>query len=472
MGFGRLNIRRLIPGDGTIHMEWEHKREYVREGGEFLIQIWELASGGPGGGSWIYRVPQDVRSFDAGNLCNGIDYVISLSGYQRNVKVAQASARLFRPCPAPGVTVAYCHPEDYTFNSSGRSTCSPSLLRLPNGRLLASHDFYWSRGGQNLSHVYCSDDDGATWHFLSEIHPCFWPKTFWHQGKVHMLGCATEYGSLELFRSDDLGRTWSAPAALLEGHEEKRPDLPGPHRNPTPLTVHNGRLWGAVEFGTWEIPTKLDAGVISVPLEADPMIPANWTVTPFARYNPDYPGAVKGGDPAHLEGNIVVTPDGGLVNFMRYQTNGADPDYGKALLYRVDKDNPGAPLEFDRIIDFPGNLSKFNIIRDDEGRYITLVNRVNIPWRSQRNILSLSVSEDLYHWRIVKDLLNYQENGWPEGYKQVGFQYADLFLEKGDIYCLSRTAIGGAHNFHDANRITFHKLENYRRFLHGDSSAS
>jgi len=71
----------------------------------------------------------------------------------------------------------------------------------------------------------------------------------------------------------------------------------------------------------------------------------------------------------------------------------------------------------------------------------------------------------MYHWRIVKDLINYQDNGWPEGYKYVGFQYPDLFIENDDIYYVSRTALGGAHNYHDANRITFHKLENYKQYL-------
>jgi hypothetical protein len=151
---------------------------------------------------------------------------------------------------------------------------------------------------------------------------------------------------------------------------------------------------------------------------------------------------------------------------LRYHTIGADPDYGKALIYRVDHRNPGAPLEFERIIDFPGNMSKFDIVRDPaDGTYVSLVNPVTLPWKGQRNILSISVSQDLYHWRLIKELINYQDNGWPEGYKLVGFQYVSFFIEKDNIYYASRTALGGANNYHDANRISFHKIENYRQYF-------
>jgi hypothetical protein len=467
VSYGALRISRIVPGDGSVHIEWSHNREYVREGGEFLVEIAEPSRQGSRTpqGAFLLRAGHQDRELDITGLSNGVDYAVYLSGYQDKVKVAQAPARLLRPCPAPGVTVAYNHPDDYTFNSSGRYLCSPSLLRLPGRRLLVCHDIYLGGGGQNLSHVYYSDDDGASWHFLSALYPCFWPKLFLHQEALFVLCCSTEYGNFQIYRSGDWGKTWSQPSVIIPGHEEKRPDLPGPHRAPTPLTVFNGRLWSAVEYGTWGRSEKFGAGLVSIALDDDPLEAANWTISPFAPYSPGYPGAVKGGDPAQLEGNIVVSPNGGLVNFMRYQTNGADPDYGKAILYKVDHRNPGSPPVFDRIIDFPGNLSKFNILRDPEGPYISLVNRVSIPWRSQRNILSLAVSEDLYHWRVVKDLINYQDNGWPEGYKLVGFQYVDFFIEDGDIYYLSRTALGGAHNFHDSNRITFHKLENYKQYL-------
>jgi hypothetical protein len=462
VGYGGLFISRLVPGDGELYLEWEHNGEFIRKGGEFLINIKE-----PGTSfSMILYAGYDKRSANIKGLSNGVDYSVNLTGYQKGVKTAQAPVRLFRPCPVPGVTVAYCHPDDYTFNSSGRSTCSPSILRLPNGRLLVSHDFYWHLGGQNLTHVYYSDDDGLSWHYLSRIYPCFWGKLFRHQDALFILACSTEYGNFQIFRSLDAGKTWSEPVIIIPGHGESRPDLPGPLQCPTPITIHEGRLWTSVEYGCFGIPGLFDAAVVSIALEDDPMIASNWVTTPFARYNPDYPGAVKGGNPGHFEGNVVAAPGGDLLNILRYDTHGSEPDYGRAFIYRIDRRNPGSPLIFDRIIDFPGNMSKFEILRDPEnGLYLCLFNRVTLAWRHQRNILSLSVSEDLYHWKVIKDLINYQDSCWPEGFKLAGFQYPDFFIENGTIYYVSRTALGGAYNFHNANRITFHRLDNYEQYL-------
>jgi hypothetical protein len=80
----------------------------------------------------------------------------------------------------------------------------------------------------------------------------------------------------------------------------------------------------------------------------------------------------------------------------------------------------------------------------------------------QRNILSLTSSEDLLNWRIERDVLNYAENGWYEDVGKVGFQYADWQFDGEDIIFLSRTAINGAYSFHNANYLTFHRIKGYR----------
>lgn len=48
-----------------------------------------------------------------------------------------------------------------------------------------------------------------------------------------------------------------------------------------------------------------------------------------------------------------------------------------------------------------------------------------------------------------------------EDYTKVGFQYADWIFIGDDILAVSRTAINGAYNFHNANYITFHKFKNF-----------
>ena len=43
------------------------------------------------------------------------------------------------------------------------------------------------------------------------------------------------------------------------------------------------------------------------------------------------------------------------------------------------------------------------------------------------------------------------------------FQYIDWQFDGEDIIYISRTAYDGAANFHDANRVTFHRVEGFKK---------
>ena len=70
-------------------------------------------------------------------------------------------------------------------------------------------------------------------------------------------------------------------------------------------------------------------------------------------------------------------------------------------------------------------------------------------------------------------------HGWPASHQEsvrlTGFHYVDWQFDGDDLIYLVRTAYAGAHNFHDANRITFHRLDGFRSLLgptcHGPSNA-
>ncbi len=454
-------IVRIAPGNQRIQIEWQLA--------DASLEITPVLQWKRRSERWDEAEEVDLpgstdpkaRQHTMEGLSNGIDYefrILLIRGTDRAV-VGESPVRLARPGFVPGTVVNYHHPEDLTFDSSGRSTASPSIAVLPNGRYVASHDMYWREGGQHLSFIFYSDDRGVSWHYLSELDPCFWGKLFVHRGHLYMLSTSTEYGALLIRRSEDGGETWSAPTEIIPaGSREKG----GPHKAPVPVVEYEGRLWSAVEHGSWKLGAH-DAGVVSVPVDADLLDPRSWTVTPFLKYDPSWPGAVSGTGPSVLEGNIVVAPDGELVNFLRYQTNKGKPDYGRAVMLKVDRRNPAASPTFGRIVDFHGNMSKFTIAFDPVTRhYFSLVNRVTTDNPGQRNILTLVSSPDLIRWNIVIDILNYQDNGWHEDMRLVGFQYVDWLFDGDDIIALSRTAINGANNFHDANHITFHRIEKFR----------
>ena len=103
-----------------------------------------------------------------------------------------------------------------------------------------------------------------------------------------------------------------------------------------------------------------------------------------------------------------------------------------------------------------------------------LVNNITDPaWPNQRNVLSLSVSENLTDWRVVKTLMT-DDTGLSheDSIRLTGFQYADWQFDGDDIIYLVRTAYRGAVRYHDANRMIYRVLRNYRLWLPSQSSLS
>ncbi len=456
--YGGLEIVRIAPGDQRVSLDYSFKDKRDWTDIRFTLSLRERVSGNI---ISTLQMEDHVLSVCIEDLKNGVDYMVEIAAYSQHDgrEMARSPVRFFRTGFVPGTVINYIHPDDYTYEPSGRSPASPSLVRLPGGDLLASHDIYWGGEAQNLTKVFMSRDEGRTWSYLSDVYPCFWGKLFVHHGILFMLGTSTEYGALLLFSSKDGGKTWSSPIEILEeGSREEG----GPHKAPMPILEANGRLWTAIDYGSWSIGGHA-SGVVSIPVDADLMDPGNWTVTPFLPYDSQWPGTIQGGSPGLLEGNVVKTPGGDLVNFLRYHTIQGCPDYGKAIYLYIDKDNPSAPLRFGKVVDFPGNMSKFTIRFDPKSKkYYALVNRVMTANVSQRNILTLVSSPDLEDWKIQRDVLNFQDNGWPEDDTKVGFQYVDWIFDGEDILAVSRTAIHNAFNFHNANHLTFHRFRNFR----------
>jgi len=115
---------------------------------------------------------------------------------------------------------------------------------------------------------------------------------------------------------------------------------------------------------------------------------------------------------------------------------------------------------------FPGGHTKFTIRYDPLSRfYLTPSNYNPDPaWEAlDRNVLSLSASRDLRRWQLCKVLLADDTDLSPsDSMQSIGFQYTDWQFDGEDIIYLVHTAYNGAHNFHDANHITFHILSNFR----------
>lgn len=356
---------------------------------------------------------------------------------------------------------------------------SPSLLRLADGALLATHDYFGlptcprnHEDEESLTSVYRSEDEGATWTNITHIMNCYWSSLFAHRGSVYLLGVSQQYGSIVIRRSDDGGFTWTHPAEgasglLFRGGPFRQ--APNYHCAPVPVLEHGGRLYKAFEDADPPVHGPgFHSCVVSAPADADLLNAANWTISNKIPFDPAWaPADWKPPErPCWLEGNIVVAPNGELWNILRLN---ARPMVNRAVIVRVAEG--GGRISFDPasgFIDFPGGGSKFSIRYDSESSlYLALVNNVtNSAFPRQRNILSLSASRDLREWRLAATLMRDGSGlSAEDSARLTGFQYVDWQFDGDDIIYLVRTAYRGAIRYHDSNRILFRKLRNFRDLL-------
>ena len=384
----------------------------------------------------------------------------------------------------------------------------PSIVRLESGDLLVSLNYHGPGSARSiedqecLTSLYRSRDQGKSWSILTHINHCFAANLFKHRGAVYLLGMDRRFGSICIRRSDDDGNTWSRlapegrdPAKIVGSAEEalRTPsqricagrlfqggpveDPPNYHSSVMPVLESGGRVYRAFEDCSPKDWTgihadssirRMQAFVISAPADSDLLDPANWCMSNKLPYDAAYSSSWQNPPikPGWLEGNVVETPAGALWNIIRVNT---DPVVDKAAIIHVHDE--GRRVSFDPasdFIDLPGGMTKFTIRRDPEtGLYCMLCNNNTDPrYPNQRNVLSLFTSDDLIQWELCKTLIEDDSAlSWEESIEQVAFQYPDWQFDGDDIIYVLRTAYGGAADYHDANRITFHRLTNFRNFL-------
>jgi len=369
-----------------------------------------------------------------------------------------------------GVELRYQDPRTKTYLGS------PSLVKLPDGAFLATHDYFGPgcpRNNENEEHltsVYRSEDGGSSWTNTTHVANAYWSSLFVHKGAAYLLGTSQQYGSIVIRKSEDGGYTWTHPSdaksgLLFKGGFFHEP--PNYHCAPTPALFAKGRVFRAFEDCSpcvWGSGFK--ALVVSAPVGADLLDAASWTITDKVAFDPAWLPWKGLSVPGWLEGNVVEAPDGKLYDILRFN---ADPLSDKAAVLELSDDGKSLKANPEKMfIDLPGGCHKFSIRRDPKsGLYLTLSNNNTLPkfpW--QRNILSLSSSKDLRSWKVEKELLS-DDSGLEgdESAKLTGFQYVDWQFDGDDIVALVRTAYKGAHNFHDSNRIVFHRFQNYSKLL-------
>jgi len=347
---------------------------------------------------------------------------------------------------------------------------SPSIAMLPDGSYAASHDLF-AKGrpgrGTGVVRVFRSTDRGKTWSRTAEIDGIFWATLFAHRSALYLMGTDAKYGRAVIRKSADQGKTWTVPKDADSGLLVKEK---GCHCAPVPVLIHKGRIWRGMEDnksgGGWG--AHFRAFMMSAPVDADLLKASSWTISNRLPMDKQWLGGKFGG---WLEGNAVAAPDGKIVDILR-----ADYRFPqeKAAIIHISDDGKTASFDPEKdFIDFPGGCKKFTIRYDPKSKYYwTLSNFTpkqhhNYNIERTRNTLALSRSADLRKWEVRCVVLYHKD---PEKH---GFQYADWLFDGNDLIAAIRTAhddgLGGAHNQHDANMLTFHRIVNFRDLTMQDS---
>lgn len=444
---GDVYVNRISPFENGATVEWNSTGSAC----EVYLADWK---------SFDFKrvATTEANSYCFTDLTSGKDYWFYVKcGDKSSLK------RVFRTGNYEGNVVNYLHPDDGAYAFSGLYVCSPSLVKLPDGALLASHDVYGPESPQSFTMIFRSDDGGKSWHHACELFPAFWTKLFVHRGVLYALACSTEYGDLLIGRSTDGGYTFDEPTVLLRGGNGKGA-IAGVHKNPQPVVEHDGRIWETLEYGSWNMGYHVSM-VMSASVDADLMDSASWSFSEPVKYDPSWEGVPKGPSSGTIEGTLTVR-NGTLYNVMRYDMKNLEQRFGKAIRFKVNTSDPEAPIAFDKCIDFPANATKFAIKYDEVSKKFytigcnLLESGLDIAKETfmPRNHLCLFTSPDLDNWSKACDLIDYR-NYSPAWY---GFQYADFIFDGEDIIYLVRTATNGAMGFHDSNALTFRTLKNFR----------
>ncbi len=442
-----LSITRLAPGEATLTLSWIDPKEE----GEYLLEwrAWYANDGWTG---------MRVTGYEA--TITGLTPYREYDVRVKRLNGESSEVRFFRPAPIKGTVINYLHPHDERYDFSGRALCSPNLIKLPSGKLLASMDVYKGMGAQNLSLLFKSTDRGETWQYVCDMYPLFWGGMFLHGGRLYMMGCNTEFGDMIIGASDDEGETWTAPVTLFAGACTVAGE--GFEQSPMPVVTHNGRIYVSIEYAGRELGRH--PCMLSASCDSDLLDPASWHVTKPYRADDDLLGMPGVRMECLIEGNPYITPAGELCVMYRIDADGTGVLNGRAVILKVNTEDPDGAMTLHKIIDMPvGYRSKF-MLRHDEvsGRYIAIGNLPTTNERyQQRNILVLLSSEDGEHWTVHHRIID----GEHEEVFEVGYQYPSFLFDGDDILLQVRTATNGAGNFHDANYSVFHIIHNFRELL-------
>ncbi|MFV0469173.1 MAG: sialidase family protein [Dysgonomonas sp.] len=344
----------------------------------------------------------------------------------------------------------------HSAKSTGAYIGAPSIVILPNGDYLSTHNYFGSKSNPS-SYVYRSTDKGLTWNFLYELNNFTNMNLFVVSDVLYSIGFTASSGQMHIRKSTDNGASWSIPTTSQNGIILNQNLYSNAPQN---VVIHNNRIWYALN-DVGSAPTgwgKDKVFMMSAPADADLLDANNWTKTNYLQGIWQYGG--------WLEPCAVAAPNGKLYIMPRVDYRDV-PE--KSALIEVSDDCTS--LSFDPAkdyFDFPGGCKKFTVKYDPVSKmYWTLSNYIPKQFEGgnverSRNTLALSCSPDLKCWKIKGIVAQGSDIALD------GFQYVDWLFDGNDMTAAVRTSyydgMGGADNCHNSNLLTFHRVNDFRNF--------
>lgn len=352
------------------------------------------------------------------------------------------------------------------------------LVRLDDGELVAVVPVVprveWSaarRAEHSLTHILRSADGGKTWQHLAQLP--YYSAVPWSRGQTLYLfankgGTRYRNDDLLLLRSEDAGKTWSAPVTLFKGH------FWNCH---TGMVVRNNRLYWA--FDDLSFGNKRGPVAIAGDLSKDPMDPGAWRLSnpvPF----PGVPEALTNAKFAdlpsqYLEPNVIAVR--GQLRVLATVKPKRQSTAGLAAIFDLTDGGGKLDLKFAQYHPMPGGQLKFCVIWDDVSRMFWATANVVVDdqgafdwWAkgSRRGDFSGSNGIGGNDRRFLMllyslDGLNWFQAGCVARAPKISqsFMYARPVIDGNDLAIISRSSVN-APNQHDADCATFHRVLNFR----------
>ena len=392
---------------------------------------------------------------------------------------------------------------------------TPSVLALPDGRLLAAYERGGTARANNAPYAFIStsDDHGKTWTQRGALRMTH-ARLFAAGKSLYYLG---QRGDLQVARSDDQGGTWSEQVALTKGQAWHQSACNVWHANGNVYLVMERRV--GQENKAWPV-GSLAPVLLRAREDADLTKRENWTFASelvfadlISGYRRNEPELAMFGVPffkqafpdrapvattpkrrtmspmGWLETNVVqitdpdhvwFDPSGHTFHlFMRAHTGGT----GYAALAKVVEHSDGtmttqleaAPSGKKMLfLPMPGGQMRFHVSYDAQTRLYWLLSsqatdsmtrpdrlpgeRYDLP-NNERHRLVLHFSKNMVDWCFAGVVAI---TGSPKEARH----YASMDIDGEDLVILSRSGDARAKSAHDGNLITFHRVRNFRELVY------